>query len=300
MKYKLTIKPIFLFIILATLTACSSGPWLTETTCNETEGWNWSTDIGACVSKDITDGKGMYTWNGYGSFFSHGNDESPKSYDNLTPEYGTTLAFVDFDCVVNDNSDSLQKRMQLTSQAKWEDLLIMKDEGNDLAHPTALAVSDCLDGVKDLDFSTFEDAKSFKPNWSQDEVNKRNCYLSGDYQGENDQNAGQPGLDSQCAFFGINNSNQTWAWKDVNQQFFVNSHLLTPWEFNEACGVENSDAFNYDDTDTFTWVAAIGHITGADWSFGARNLGRTSCQKQNFEDTGAVNDIYGFRVLVRP
>lgn len=290
---------IFLTLILTILSACSTEPWLNQKNCNSLEGWKWSSDISACVSKDITDGKGMYTWNGYGSFFNHGNDESPVTYDNPTPEYGTTYAFVDFECIVNENSDTLEKRMTLTSQAKWEDLLRMKDVGNDLVNPTALAVADCTDGVKDLDFSSFKDAGLFKPNWTQDEINKRNCYLSGDYQGENNQNNGMPGVDSQCAFFGISQGNQTWAWKDANLNFQANSHLLTPWEFDQACGTAEGDAFNYNETNTFTWVAAIGHISGADWSFGARNLGKNSCQKQNFEDTGAVNDIYGFRVVIR-
>ena len=296
-------KILFLCLIVTILSACSQQPkgsWLTQESCNLTEGWKWSSDIGACVSKELTDGKGMYTWNGYGTFFGHGNDESPVTHDNPTPEYGTTYAFVDFECVVNENSNTLQKRMELASQFQWENLVKMLDEGDDLLNPTALAISDCVDGVKDLDFSTFEDAGGFAPTWQQDEVNKRNCYLSGDYRGQNDQNKGANGLDEQCGFYGLHDAEQTWTWKTANSQFEANSHLPTPWEFVSACGTESGDAFNFDETDTFIWTSAIGYMSGADWSFGARNLGRTSCEKQNFEDTGAVNNSYGFRVVVRP
>lgn len=295
------LKKIILVILILSLSACSSSsPWLNEKSCNNLEGWNWSSDIGACVSKDITNGKGMYTWNGIGIFFNHGNDEAPQTYDNPTPEYGSTITFADFECIVTPNSDTLKKRMQLANLAQWDDLLKMNDKGKDLLHPHALAIADCIDGVKDLDFSSFEDAGIFKPNWSQNEINKRNCYLSGDYQGENDQNNGKKGLDSQCAFYNYASNNQTWAWKTPNTQFQANSHLPTPWEFVESCGIEQGDAFNYDESPTFSWIAAVGHMSGADWSFGARNLGKESCQKQNFEDTGAVNDIYGFRIVVRP
>lgn len=296
MQLKLFYGLVFLF----TFSGCSAGFSLNQESCNQLNGWKWSTDIEACVSKDLTNGLGMYTWNGYGTFFSHGNDESPVTMDNLTPEYGTTYAFVDFECLITPESDTLQKRMQLASLADWKNLLKMLDKDEDLVNPTALAVADCIDGVKDLDFSNFKDAGFFEPNWSQDEVNKRNCYLSGDFQGEGDQNKNLPGLDSQCAFFGVSSAEETWAWKQANQQFSANSHLLTPWEFKQACGLESGDAFNYDETNTFNWVAAIGYISGADWAFGARNLGKTSCEKENFEDTGAVNDIYGFRVVVRP
>jgi len=296
-------KNIFLISAFVLCSVCSFGsnkPWLSQETCNLMESWKWSSDIGACVSKELSDGKGMYTWNGYGEFFSHGNDVTPRTRDNPTPEYGTTYAFVDFECVVNEKSDTLQKRMELTSKAQWEDLVKMLDEGNDLHLPSALAVADCVDGVKDLDFSTFEDAGGFVPTWQQDEVNKRNCYLSGDYRGQNDQNKGEQGLDEQCSFYGIHDAEQTWTWKTANAQFKANSHLPTPWEFISACGTEAGDAFNYDETDAFIWTAAIGYQSGADWAFGARNLGRTSCEKQNFEDTGAVNTYYGFRVVVRP
>lgn len=312
-------KKIFLFLLICfSFSACSKNietkeleeqkiekqaqvkqTWLTQETCNQISGWKWSSDIQACVSKEITEGKGMFTWNGYGTFFGHGNDESPKTKDNPTPEYGTTFAFVDFECVINSNSDTLQKRMELTAKREWTDLLKMLDEGNDLLNPTALAVADCVDGVKDLDFSFFEDAGAFSPTWQQDEVNKRNCYLSGDYRGQNDQNQGKLGLDEQCTFYGIMNANQTWSWKEGNVQFEANSHLPTPWEFKEACGKGEGDAFNFDETDAFIWTSAIGYQSGADWSFGARNLGRKSCEKQNFEDTGAVNTYYGFRVVVR-
>ncbi len=298
-------KKIFLLLLTTTLiSACSligsDKPWLSQETCNLMEGWKWSSDIRACVSKELSDGKGMYTWNGYGEFFSHGNDVTPRTRDNPTPEYGTTYAFVDFECVVNEKSDTLQKRMDLTSKFQWEDLVKMLDEGRDLLHPTALAIADCVDGVKDLDFSSFEDAGGFVPTWQQDEVNKRNCYLSGDYRGQFDQKDGEPGLDEQCSFYGVHTQEQTWSWKAANEQFEANSHLPTPWEFIEACGTEEGDAFNYDETDTFIWTSAIGHMSGADWSFGARNLGRTSCEKQNFEDTGYIGKIYGFRVVVRP
>ena len=286
--------------ILFSLSACSKSSWLNSETCNQLEGWSWSSDIGACVSKDLTDNKGMYSWNGYGTFFSHGNDESPKTYDNPTPEVGTTYAFVDFECVINKNSDSLQERMSLAANFEWGDLFKILDENNDLKYPTALAVADCIDGVKDLDFSTFEDGREFKPNWSQDEINKRNCYLGGEYKGESNQNLGQLGLDAQCAFYSISNPNQTWAWKQPNLEFKVNSHLPTPWEFQSACGKEVGDAFDLTDSKTYSWAAAVGHISGADWSFGARTLGKDNCEKQNFEDTGAINDIYGFRVVVRP
>lgn len=291
-------KIVFFLSFVLFLSGCGlmGGFVLDKESCDAIVGWKWSSDIGACVSKDLTDGKGMYTWNGYGTFFSHGNDESPQTKDNRTPEYGTTYAFVDFECVVNVQSETLQKRMELANLAQWSDLVKMLDKDNDLAHPTALAIADCIDGVKDLDFSSFADAGGFVPNWTQEEPKKRNCYLSGEPRAKEDFQ----GINSECSKYGIFSVEDTWAWKTGNPQFQANSHLPTPWEFVFACGKDSGDAFNFDATQTFCWTSAIGHISGADWAFGARNLGKDSCEKQNFEDTGAVNDIYGFRVVVRP
>lgn len=242
-------------------------PWtLNEANCNALSGWKWidANDGGSCWSKTLAD---SVSWNK-----GVGND------NRVTGSYTcTSLGTYD-----------LQTRMTAAAAGEWYKVVsnidgtaITSSHNGSSGYSviSALAISDCIDGTKDLsdcggpctDWST---TNTWLRNWagaSGKSALPRLTTDTGDTQGTND-------YDDACVDLGAGNDVHCTGGND----FYLN---------RKVCD---------DGDDNTSWAAACGASDGTPWETYARRLGSNNCSSQGYFLTSSTSNNFSFRVVVRP
>ncbi|MDP3052656.1 MAG: prepilin-type N-terminal cleavage/methylation domain-containing protein [bacterium] len=259
--------------------AAASTALITSTDC-ATAGWTWDSSQNVCVSprKYITS---RTTWNSCGTYYDAGgwvngpdNATCPPTYDNPSYQiYGSTIYLPEYTCVVTASTDTMVERMQAfvaftsgdASATTFGSLIQMGTrETDNAAHKnwSALAVADCVDGVKDL-------GKYYQPQEGcpSNLTNCNNYSYYGEYNTRNNMLLGWTGASG--------------------------SHLPDPAEYRQSC-----TNLSLSDSGYWLWSAAVGSYNGTYWSGNARVLGGSGCSSEGGNDTGYPGR--SFRVFVRP
>jgi len=263
------------------------GPLITSADC-ATAGWTWDDSQGICASPK------MYittrtTWNSCGTYVDAGgwiygadNATCPDTLDNPTyQQYGSTVYVPQYTCITTASTDTLVERMTafkdfaggVADVTTWDGLIQMGNREIDNAQHknwSALAVADCVDGVKDL-------GKYYHPS------------------------EGCPGNIAACTdytYYGEYNTrnNMLAGWAGAS-----GSHLPMPAEYEKAC-LNLLGSTGWPATDVgegvWLWSAAVGTYNGSHWSENARRLGYSGCSSQGPNTTGDPGN--SFRVFLRP
>jgi len=166
-------------------------------------------------------------------------------------------------------SGTLKSRMEAAVAGRWSEICTSINSraitsGDDGAtgkpYISALAIADCVDGARDLG-PTISGG-----DWeSRSDTLKAWATAAG--------KSALPAVDHD----GANNEYEAACTGD----FYLNTSTLSP-------------GTNY------SWGAACGDASGADWSTGARVLGFDSCSYQDYDYTSPANDTTSIRVVVRP
>jgi len=242
------------------------GEWvLNETTCNALDGWAWYTTNGrtGCWSKTLAD---SVSWN--------------KGVGNVSTSTGS------YTCTSLGTYD-LQTRMTAAAAGEWYKIASeinsititsSHNASSGYAYISALAISDCIDGTKDLsdcgasciDWGT---TNTWLRTWAGEAGKSALPYLA--------TNAGTLQTDNDYWDACSQNSGYDTP-LDCTNNFYLNRKLC-------------------DDGDTnYSWAAACGSSDGFYWGTYARLLGANSCSHQDVSSTSNTNELLSFRVVVRP
>ena len=228
------------------------GPLISSTDCS-TAGWTWDSSQGICASPK------MYvtsrtTWNSCGTTSEADNATCPDTLDNPTYQAnGSTVYLPQYTCIITASTDTLVERMTAFKNfaggtadvTTWGGLIQMGNrEIDNVQHKnwSALAVADCVDGVKDL-------GKYYHPieGCAANLVNCNDYSYYGEYNTRNNMLAGWAGASG--------------------------SHLPTPAEYKTAC-LNLLGSTGWPATDVgegvHLWSAAVGNYNGSNWSQHAR------------------------------
>ena len=252
--------------LTVTLTAVSTAAeWLlNETNCNILTGWAWYTTNGrsACWSKTLAD---SVSWNkGVGD-----DTDYPGVY---TPASGYTLV----------------ERMQAAAVGEWYKIVsnvagteITSSHNGSAGYSviSALAVADCIDGTRDLCSTdgclgtSWTTINSALRTWAEATGKSALPYLATD--------AGTLQTDNDYWDACSQNSSNDVPLECTDGLFYYN---------RKACGTDQN----------YSWAAACGSESGSDWGTEARRLGYSSCSNQFYTGTSDTDNIFSFRVVVRP
>jgi len=242
------------------------GEWiLDETTCNALSGWHWYTTNGrtGCWSKTLAD---SVSWN--------------KGVGNVSTSTGSYI------CTSLGTYD-LQTRMTAAAAGEWYKIASeinsititsSHNASSGYAYISALAISDCIDGTKDLsdcgasciDWGT---TNTWLRTWAGASGKSALPYLA--------TNAGTLQTDNDYWDACSQNSGYDTP-LDCTNNFYLNRKLC-------------------DDGDTnYSWAAACGNSGGGNWDTYARVLGGDSCSSQSYFYTSNTSGYLSFRVVVRP
>ncbi|MBI5306555.1 hypothetical protein HZB04_03150 [Candidatus Wolfebacteria bacterium] len=256
--------------------AAGSTALITSTDCT-TAGWQWDSSQKVCVSPKMYVAN-RTTWNSCGTYSSwtNGTDNAtcPNTLDDLGYQAnGSTVYLPQYTCIETTSTDTLVERMTVfknftgggADTTTWGGLIQMGNrEINNAQHKnwSALAVADCVDGVKDLGKYYFP-AEGCPAN----NIACNNYSYYGEYNTRNNMLLGWTGAPG--------------------------SHLPDPAEYEQSCG-----NLTLSEGGSWLWSAAVGSYSGYYWSYGARILGSGGCSGQDYGETGYPG--YSFRVFFRP
>ena len=240
-------------------------PWeLNETSCNALSGWYWYTTNGrsACWSKTLVD---SVPWNrGVGA-----DSDNPGSY---TAAIGYTL----------------KDRMEAAATGEWYKI-VSEGGGSPISSEyngaswciSALAIADCVDGIRDL--CTGDGCLGSSKSAINTSLR--------DWAGA----AGKSALPYMAA---------TGIWADDNDYYKAcdqNGGNDLPLDCADGT-FQNNRKFCGEDNNRFCWAAACGPDweEEEEWKTTARLMGANGCGHQGRSPT--TNDLYviSFRVVVRP
>ena len=234
-------------------------------TCNALSGWHWYTTNGrsACWSKTLAD---SVSWN--------------KGVGNNSRVTGT------YTCASLETYD-LQTRMTAAAAGEWYKIVSAvngvtitssHNGSSGWSSISALAISDCVHGTKDLvncggactDWST---TNTWLRNWAGASGKSALPYLA--------TNAGTSQTDNDYWDACTQNSGYDTPLNSTNN-FYLNRKVSDDGDAN------------------FSWVAACGSSGGSYWDTYARSIDKASCGQQGYNSTSNTSDNYSFRVVVRP
>ncbi|MCX6355637.1 MAG: hypothetical protein NTZ78_12175 [Candidatus Aureabacteria bacterium] len=255
-------------------------PWMfNETSCNAFSGWHWYTTNGrsACWSKTLAE---PVSWSkGAGD-----DSDNPGAYSCAS---GYTL----------------QQRMEAAAKttgngAEWWKIVSSvnghtmatngtEDGQSGASYISALAISDCVDGTRDLCTGDGCLCAGQTCSWSRINQTLRGWagatgksalpYLA------TDAGTSQSDNDYWDACVQSGTEDQTLGCSSGNNYFYLNLR---------ACG---------DSDQNMCWAAACGGPGGQEWNFRVRRLGDTSCSDQYQAVPSFMGDNNAtFRVVVRP
>lgn len=249
---------------------------LNETTCNALTGWAWFTTNtrSACWSKALVD---TVSWNkGVGD-----DSDNPGAY-------------------VCASGSTLQQRMEAAVAGEWYKIVESVDghtmatngteDGQDGAeYISALAVTDCIDGTRDLcstngclgspcTVDCWEEINTDLRAWAIEGGKSALPYLATD--------AGTSQTDNDywdaCVQSDVDNEDDTLGCTSGNNYFHRN---------RRECDLDDID---------LGWFASCGTYTGTSWDTNGRLSGSNSCSNKTADATSALHYYECFRAVVRP
>jgi hypothetical protein len=242
------------------------GEWvLNETTCNALSGWHWYTTNGrtGCWSKTLAD---SVSWN--------------KGVGNTSTSTGsyTCTSLGTYDLQTRMTAAAVGEWYKIVSEVNGVTITSSHNASSGYAYISALAISDCIDGTKDL-----SDCGASCIDWGT-----TNTWLR-TWAGASGKSA-LPYLATNAGT--LQTDNDYWAACSQNSGYDTPLSCTNEFYLNrKLC----------DDGDTnYSWAAACGSSSGSNWGTYARVLGDSSCSYQNDITTSNTSGNLSFRVVVRP
>ncbi|MCX6356137.1 MAG: hypothetical protein NTZ78_14730 [Candidatus Aureabacteria bacterium] len=237
---------------------------LNQNTCNAISGWHWYSTNGrsACWSKTLAD---SVSWN-------KGVSDNPRVTGTYT-------------CVSN---NTLKERMEAAAAGEWYKI-VSNVAGTSITSThnaqsgasliSALAISDCVDGLKDLSdcggaCTDWSSTNTWLRNWAGATGKSALPYLA-----DGAGSSGNNDYETACA----SNSNDLPLGCPTPVAFYLNRKACTDSDINYCAG------------------AASGEDNGGTSTTHVRGLGcGSSCSAQDAVGTSNTNEYRSFRVVVRP